>query len=254
VSHVPALEPRLHEILLAIVHAYRVEVRGRREPLSHVRSGAMKEEVLHAGWPDDGPVVGREDLEALDELGWIRVTELRRSWTFAPTQQAMESVAQYERELTRSQSPVSVDMSWSSVRPVLNAVVDVWERHGASPNASVTVTGVAKELGRTEDDLFVLRAVEMLDESGWVEADYQMGTEGPLSARPLPKALSGARGWPGGGQDAAAERLLAALEELIEREPDEVRRTKLSRVREFMIDLGANTVSEIAAKAAGGAL
>jgi hypothetical protein len=123
-----------------------------------------------------------------------------------------------------------------------------------APTGSVSIDAVAEKLDRGPDDLSLLRAVELLEQDGWVEADYEMGRDGPLSARPLPKALAGTRGSPGGDDQANAERLVAALDELAAREPSEERRSKLSQVRQFLLELGPPTIAEVVAKLGAGAL
>jgi hypothetical protein len=248
------LDARLEPILLAIVRAYQVERDGRRQPLMHIRMGGMREDFKHYAWPDDGPPVGRQELEELADAGAIRIEHLERSWMVAPTRDAIASAAQYERELARARSPEAVDISWAAVRPVLHALVAIWERHGASPSASVSIAAVARDLQRSPDDLELARALELLEEDAWVTAEYELGTDGPLSARPLPKALAGVRGWPGGDDQAAGERLITALDELAAREPDEEKRKHLGRVRDFVIDLGSKTLSELGGKLAGDAL
>jgi len=248
------LDTRLEAILLAIVRAYRIDFDGRREQLAHMRTGATEETIEHRGWPDDGPPVGRQELVELEELGMVSIERLARSWLFAPTRDAIDSVAEYERELARAERGEAVDVSWAAVRPVLHALVAVWERHGASPSASISVAAVARELERSIDDLGLVRAIELLEADGWIAADYELGTDGPLSARPLTKALSGTRGWPGADELAAGERLITALDELAAHEPDDEKRKRLTRVRDFVIDLGSKTLSELGGKLAGGAM
>lgn len=140
-----SLDARLKHVLLAIVRAYRGDHEGRRQPLMHMRMGGMREGFKHHAWPDDGPEVGREELEELAELGLVRVEYLERSWMVAPTRDAQDNVAEYERELARAERTEAVDVSWAAVRPVLHAVVAVWERHGASPSAWISVAAVARE-------------------------------------------------------------------------------------------------------------
>jgi hypothetical protein len=113
---------------------------------------------------------------------------------------------------------------------------------------------VARELDRRSVDLSLIRAIELLAQEDWITADHGNGTDGPLSARPLAKALTGTRGWPGADAEAAGERLITALEELAAQEPDEEKRTKLARLREFAIDLSSTTLSELGAKMLEGAL
>ena len=63
------------------------------------------------------------------------------------------------------------------------------------------------------------------------------------------------RAWPGKeSDDAAAERLLSALDELVAKVPDDRERSRLAKAREVLVDVSAKTLSELAAKAAGGAI
>lgn len=248
------VDARLEAILLAIVRAYETAHDGPRRKLTQMNLGGMESRVEHHGWPDDAPAVEREDLEELEELGLLRIDYGARAWSFAPTREAIDDVRLHERELARAARPEAVDTSWAAVRPVLHALVAIWERHGASPNAFVALAAVAKDLDRAPDELGLARAIELLEEDGWVTAEYEMGTDGPLSARPLPKALAGVRGWPGGDDQAAGERLITALDDLVAREPDAEKRKHLGRVRDFVIDLGSKTLSELGGKLAGGAL
>jgi len=242
------LDTRLETMLLAIVRAYQTDVGGSRQPLTYFLSFANGDTLEHDAWPEDGPVIGREDLDELAELGLVRLEDIGGAFTIRPSREALDSVAQYERERGRLERGEAVDTSWASVRPVLHTLVDLWERHGASPSGSVSITAVARELDRPADDLALIRALELLDEDGWIAADYGSGSDGPMCARPLPKALSGTRGWPGADGQAAGERLITALEELAAQEPDEEKRTKLARMRDFAIDLSSKTLSELGGK------
>ena len=248
------MDTRLEPIVLAIVRAYQTDVGGGRQPLMFFPSFASGDTLEHDAWPEDGPTVGGEELEELEELGLVRIENAGSASSVRPTREAIASVAEYERERARVERAEQVDISWGAVRPVLHALVEVWERHGASLNASISVTAVAREMDRTADDLALIRALELLDQDGWVAADYGPSGGGPLRARPLAKALSGTRGWPGADAQAAGEWLITALEELVAQEPDEEKRTKLVRLREFAVDLGSKTLSELGGKMLEGAL
>ncbi len=248
------LVARLEPLLLAIVRAYQTDVGGSRQPLMWFRSFSSGDALEHEAWPVDGPAVDGEDLSELEELGLVRIDDLGGASSVRPTREAIDCVAQYERERARAERAEPVDISWAAVRPVLHAIVELWERHGASPSAAISVTAVARELNRSSDDLALTRALELLHEDEWVAADYGPASDGPLSARPLAKALSGTRGWPGADARAAGERLITALDELAAVEPDEDKRTKLARLREFAIDLSSKTLSELGGKMLEGAL
>lgn len=248
------LDARLETMLLAIVRAYQTDVGGSRQTLTYFPSFANGGTLEHDAWPEDGPVIGPEDLDELDQLGLVRIEDRGGAFTVRPTREAIDSVAQYERERGRLERGEAVDTSWASVRPVLHTLVDLWERHGASPSGSVSITALARDLDRPADDLALIRALELLDDKSWVVADYGPGGDGPLSARPLVPALSGTRGWPGADGQAAGERLITALEELAAQEPDEEKRTKLARMRDFAIDLSSKTLSELGGKMLEGAL
>ena len=78
-------------------------------------------------------------------------------------------------------------------------------------------------------------------------------TDEQIALRPTAPGVAATQGWPSGDGEVAAKRLLSALDDLVAGEPDEKKRTKLSRALEFLLDLGSSTLSELAAKAAGGA-
>lgn len=82
--------------------------------------GGRREGFKHHAWPDDGPEVGREELEELAEPGLLRVEYLERAWMVAPTREAQDNVAEYEGELARAERAEAVDVSWAVVRPVLH--------------------------------------------------------------------------------------------------------------------------------------
>jgi len=248
------VDARLEPMLLAIVRAYQTDVGGSRQPLTYFPSFANGDTIEHDAWPEDGPVIGREDLDELAELGLVRIDDIGGAFTIRPTREAIDSVAEYERERVRLERREPVDTRWASVRPVLHTLVDLWERHGASPSGSISITAVARELERSADDLALIRALELLADDGWIAADYGPGSDTPLSARPLGKALSGTRGWPGVEGQAAGERLITALEELAAQEPDGEKRTKLARMRDFAMDLSSKTLSELGGKMLEGAL
>ncbi|HEY3946682.1 MAG TPA: hypothetical protein VGL78_15745 [Solirubrobacteraceae bacterium] len=110
------------------------------------------------------------------------------------------------------------------------------------PPGGIPVGAIAEELSRHPDELSLLRSFNLFNQDGWIEADYELGAPAPIGVWPLPKTLSAVRGWPGGDSQAAGERLIAALEELIAREPGEARRSKLSQVRDFLLELGSKTL------------
>jgi len=145
----------------------------------------------------------------------------------------------------------SVRLNWENVRPVLDAILTRWERDGAGRFDSVALPHIIDELGPHTEPVFVQRAVEMLEQDGWVECQHEMGTPYPLAARPLPKLLGLSRDWPTADGTAAAERITAVLDQLIVAESNDEKRGKLAVVRDTLIDLGARTAGEISAKLIG---
>jgi hypothetical protein len=167
------LSERLQDILVAIVGAYRSELEsGRRETLMHLRIGGIRETIQHHAWPDDAPEIWRADLEELHDLGLVDIEFRERAWMVRPTAAAVAAVEQYERELLRQESARPVDLRWDAVRPVLHAIVDVWEEGGASANMAIPLGLVASQLGRDATDLGLVRAIEQLAVGGWVETTY----------------------------------------------------------------------------------
>lgn len=103
------LDARLEPMLLAIGRAYQADVKGSRQPLKYFPSFAHGDSLAHDAWPEDGPVIGREDPDELAELGLVRIADIGGAFTIRPTREAIDSVAQYERERGRLERREAVD-------------------------------------------------------------------------------------------------------------------------------------------------
>ncbi len=245
------LDQRLASIFEAIVDAYDAQPAEHRRRLLHLRAGGGWEGFN--GWGDDQPRVSRDDLDDLHDAGLIDLDfGGSGGYLVKPTREGRQGLRAMRRDQALNVRSEPVDLSWSAVRPVLHASVDTWTEGGAPSAGYVTLHAVAGRLERDPAELDLIRAVEQLGEQGWLEVEYDEDDQ--IILRPTARGVAATRGWPGGDGEVAAERLLSALDDLLAREPDENKRTKLSRTREFLLDLGSSTLSELAAKAAGGAL
>jgi hypothetical protein len=147
------------------------------------------------------------DLTELAERKLIRTYISDGVWEFTPTRDARLWATLYERDLPPADRNESFDLSWDAVRAVLHALVDVWERRGASSGVSIPIpiAAVAQELDQCAGDFAVVRVFELLAVDGWLEAVYTTGMARPTGFHPSTKALAATRGWPGGGPQAGAE-------------------------------------------------
>jgi hypothetical protein len=87
-------------------------------------------------------------------------------------------------------------------------------------------------------------ALDLLEQDGWVDAEFEMGSDGPIAATPSPKALQLLRGWPTHASDTAIVRgLLDALDEAIEDASDPEEKTRLRKVRDAAGDVGKSVLA-----------
>jgi hypothetical protein len=136
---------------------------------------------------------------------------------------------------------------------VLGAVVAAWEEAGAPPYG-IEPGLAAAHLDIDATDLDFARSLEMLKAAKYLGVEEEMGNVVPLSIRPLERALQQVRGWPGTDSEAVYQRFLTAVNSAVEQEGDEVKRSKLERLRDFAVEVGSGTLSELIAKAAAGSL
>lgn len=239
-------------ILAVLIEHYDEPPREMRRRLVHHRT--FDGEEFHS-WPEDGPYVGRDDLEELADLGLIDI-EFGNGSTLAvrPTTEGRETIQLLNREKRRAESAEPVNLAWSVVRPLLHAIVETWAAEGAPTEGFVQLEAAAQHCDPRPSDLWLARVAEQLDRADWIVLTYAADQDTDLPyVRPTTRGVIAANGWPGGDGDVAAERLLAALDELAE-SSDETKRTWAARARDTLMEIGTKTLAEVAAKAAGGAM
>lgn len=240
---------RLTEILEAIVDDYESHPPEQRKPLLHIRSGGGFQGFN--GWGADQPVVTRDDLDYLHDGGLIDLDfGSSGSYLVKPSVEGVREVRRIRRERKRAQGSETVDLDWRAVRLLLHAVVDAWQEAGA-PDGYLPFNAVMERLGRPDDDLGSVRAVELLGSNEWLEVAY--GEEDVPMVKPTIRGVMATRGWPGGDDEVAAERLLSTLDEMAESGDSEKRRWA-ARARDTLMEVGTKTLAEVVSKSVGGAV
>lgn len=248
-----ALSSRLAEIFEAIVDMYDAQPEEHRRRLIHRGGPGGREGFFRDGWPDDAPRVSQDDLDDLDALGLIDIDcGSNAGYRVKPSPFGREELERVRRQRAWTGSATPVDLNWSAVRPVLHAVVDIWTQAGALSAGYVTFGDIAEVTGRDADDFAVARVLEALAEDDWIRIHYLDGATVP-TAQPTRRAILATRGWPGGDGEVAAERLLAALDDLADSD-DASKRGWATRAREVLMEVGTKTLAEVVSKSAGGAI
>jgi hypothetical protein len=198
----------------------------------------------------DPAIDGHEDLRAgaivaLCDLGYLDVappsSDSSEYGPFQLTAAGREANARFREAAPAAQSAPQ-DTSWDSLRPILVAAVQEWERHGA--RGPVPTEVVAAALRGDVEESRVQVALDLLEQGGWLTAEFEAGTDWPIEVSPTPKALQDVRGWPGQPGDAAIVRaLLAALDDAIERASDPDEKTRLQALRDAAGDVGKSVLA-----------
>jgi hypothetical protein len=240
---------RLIEILDAIVDDYERQPPERRYPLMHLRAGGGHQGFN--GWDSSKPAVTRDDLDYLAAIGLVDL-DFGSSGTYMvkPSVEGFREIRRVRRERRRLERSDAVDLEWKAVRPVLHAVVDIWQEQGA-PDGYLPFDAVASRLGREADDLATIRAAELLAANDWLETTY--GDEDVPALKPTIRGVMATRGWPGGDGEVAAERLLSALDELAETGPPD-KQSWAARARDTLMEVGTKTLAEVVSKSVGTAM
>jgi hypothetical protein len=101
-------------------------------------------------------------------LSWTSVAQARTS---SDPASGFSEVRRIRRERNRLVDAEAIDLDWKAIRPLLHAVVDLWQEKGA-PDGYMTFDAVTERLGRTPDDLATIRAAELLAANDWLELAY----------------------------------------------------------------------------------
>lgn len=214
------------DLLAALVAAE--EAAGEQQTFLLVYTGGGRE-LLVAGWPEDLAAPSTEEVDDLQERGWVRVTDAEgKGRTFAITVDGRDAASAHARQ--RAAAEVSaVQLDWSAVNPILERTYKAYTDAGA-PEFGIET---AKVLGGVEDPVSSRVAIRELVRAGYLEAVIDTDVSDiPVIVRPMPVTLQLLAGWPGGTAEAALDELMEALDRAISLTADPEERSRLMRVRD----------------------
>jgi hypothetical protein len=238
----PPLEPKLVDLLVRLVElddggyeTFHPHFPGDGTPreanlLNHgdetIPEGPTRE-LADRGYLDMEPHPGKR-------LGKFRISERGRSLAAQ-----LASVGE-----------AAVDLSWSAVEPILIQIHKVWLSEGAPPLGIPGAMIVGKLQPQPETALFSAILHE-LQRGEWIEYRAGLGPPLPQGVRPTPKTIAYLEGWPTQDAQALGQQFVTRLEEAIEAEPDEVKRSKLrdalatggSALRDVAVDVAGATLA-----------
>ena len=246
-----SLSERLADIFERIIQTYDSQPLEHRRRLAHHRS--FRRETF-IDWDETQPLVTRDDLDDLSAHGLIDLDfDGDGDYLVRPTPEGRRAFRTVQRERARAEDPQPVDLAWATVRPILHAVVDVWAETGASSAAFVKIDAIARRVEREPDNLGLVRAIEVLADNDWLNAEYDDETD-ELSTQPTMRGVMATRGWPGGDGEVAAERLLSALQDMATQAEDRQTRGWAARARDTLMEVGTKTLAEVVSKSVGTAV
>lgn len=219
----------IREILGALVAAD--EAAPEQQTFMLIYAGAGRE-ILAAGWPEDLAAPSKEEVDELEERGWVRVTDAEGSGrSFAVTVAGRDAARARARQLSAATGS-AVALDWTAVTPVLDSLWEAYVAAGA-PEHGVETEPVLREL---EEPAAGRAAVRELVRGGYLEAlaDVEQA-DIPLVVRPTPPTFQLLAGWPGGTPEAALAELVAALDQAIDSTPEGEQHSKLARVRDGLL-------------------
>lgn len=243
------VDPRLVEILEAIVDEYDGQVPEERERLWHVRT--MGWQGIN-GWGDDRPTVTRDDLDELHDFGLVDLDfSGDGSYQVKPSAYGRDQIRTIRRETSMMETAEPVELDWSAVRPILHAVVDAWTEHGASPSAHIFGATIA-EKADCANDVHLVRKCQALANAGWIDLNFTADDQ--LRAQPTMQGVIATRDWPGARDDALAEQVLSRLDKFVARETNPARKKKLQGLRNAAVEVGTKTLAQLVANSVGTAM
>jgi hypothetical protein len=142
-------------------------------------------------------------------------------------------------------------LDWQSdVRPVLAATYEAIKR-GDEVTATTDIESINEVLGRDSSDDQTYRVLVALKTQGYISGT-QVGGSGFDLIQLEERGLQEVAGWPTRpGEDTYAQ-LLAVLSELIAQAPTAEERTKFERLRDALVGIGRDVLTDVLAKVATG--
>lgn len=228
------------DLLVQLVEADRQarKLLGRRDSFAwHTEGGMGPTHLLHAGIPDGTTVVDPLDIECLIDAGFLQQSGQRSAYL-------TPAGINYADALLREQVAADpLDLSWSGVEPILNALWEAWVARGAPPTG-VPVELVAGAVGQPPQR--IERLLDLLTEQDWTQK-HSSGTigirqEGPTYA-PSASAIARFAGWPSPAE--VTGQFLTLLDNAIAEAHDEPTRGRLRVFRESAARVGENVLAQL---------
>jgi hypothetical protein len=143
----------------------------------------------------------------------------------------------------------AVDLSWPTVEPILIQIHKIWLSEGAPPLGipGAKIVGMLQPQPETAHFSAILHELQRDD---WIEYRPVHGPPLPQGVRPTSKTIAYMEGWPTQDANALGQQFVTRLEEAIEAEPDEVKRSKL---RDALAS-GGSALRDVAVEVAGATL
>ena len=265
------------EVLTELVRADRAlrEEQGDQASFRFVSPYSRQPRLRHNGFHlagQDGTLqVARQEIEELHAAGFIRV-DVRKTrmpasgevkaythekWLIDVTPDGAARVDLLERAAGDERAEDHIagpELEWATnVLPVLQAARQAAE--AAPVDTGASQDAVNEPLGREAGDEVTARVLHELEQADYIRETLEIGQGvGPARFVLTEKALQVVAGWPGGGADAAYERLVALLEERIAAAATPEERSRWERARDAVLSIGRDVLVELLAGATGRAI
>jgi hypothetical protein len=143
----------------------------------------------------------------------------------------------------------AVDLSWPTVEPILIQIHKIWLSEGAPPLGipGAKIVGMLQPSPETAHFSAILHELQRGD---WIEYRAGLGPPLPQGVRPTSKTIAYMEGWPTQDANALGQQFVTRLEEAIEAEPDEAKRSKLRAA----LASGGSALRDVAVEVAGATL
>jgi len=145
-----------------------------------------------------------------------------------------------------SAGPSSIDLSWSTVEPVLTEIHRVWLGEGAPP-LGVPGAAISKELQPQLEVSHLSAILYELQRDEWIEYRAGLGPPLPQGVRPTSRTIAYLENWPSQDAQSLGRQFVVGLEEAIEAEPNEAKRSKLRAA----LATGGSALRDVAVEVAG---
>jgi endonuclease III len=132
-----------------------------------------------------------------------------------------------------------VESRWESDQRVLAAVVELYEQAGDMVDAPELLAALGEDVDRDQ----VTQSIRRLASHGFIRALPTMTVDIPTINGVTEKGLRASGFWP--SKDEAFERMLAALEEAADRDPDPERKSKIRTVLQSLRGVGRDVAVDV---------